>query len=73
MLTKIQSDNVTLLTKMTQLEGKFSCSRGEALPNDFPVALPVVQAELIDILNDYLASYESRKTLVSMHLVYVRQ
>ena len=51
-------------TKLNQLEARFSSSRGEALPNDLPVTLPVTKMEEVDTLNIYLEDQYNMKLLV---------
>ena len=49
---------------MAQLEGRLSTVRGESLPNNLQVALPVKTVEELDALDSYLENTESKKLMV---------
>jgi hypothetical protein len=65
-LNSLREDVGTMLNKVSQLDAKFASSRGEALPSDFPVPLPVKTVEMLDVLNEYLADHGNRKILVTI-------
>lgn len=64
LLADMQKTMALVLTRLTQVEAKFSMSRGEALPGDMPVTLPVQSVEDVETLNGFLTCSENRKALV---------
>ena len=64
-LDEIKTSQLQHDTRLRQLESRFSSARGEEMPQECPVRLPLNEIAGVESFNEYLSTPQNRKNLVS--------